>query len=71
MGPVFRAARGGLGRRRVQTAVIGLVLLVSTGACVPGLALVVASSAPFDHAFAAQNGAHETATIDPARARGV
>jgi len=33
-GPVVRAAAGGLTRRRVQTIVIGLVLLVSTGASV-------------------------------------
>ena len=47
-GPVARAARGGLTRRRVQTFVIGLVLLVSTGASVLALAIVVDSSAPFD-----------------------
>jgi len=48
-------------------AVIGLVLLVSTGACLPGLALVIASNSPFDHAFAAQHGADVTAVIDPSR----
>ena len=68
MGPVSRAVRGGLGRRRVQTAVIGLVLLVSSVACVPGLALIVVSNSPFDHAFAAQRGAHVAAVIDPSRA---
>jgi putative ABC transport system permease protein len=68
MGPVSRAVWGGLSRRRVQMALIGLVLLVSTGACVPGLALVIASSSPFDQAFAAQRGAHVTTVIDPARA---
>ena len=47
---------------------IGLVLLVSTGASVLALALVVDSSAPFDHAFAAQHGATSIATVDPARA---
>ena len=67
-GPVARAARGGLTRRRVQTIVIGLVLLVSTGASVLALALVVDSSTPFDHAFAAQRGAHVIAMVDPARA---
>jgi putative ABC transport system permease protein len=67
MGPVSRAVWGGVSRRRVQMAVIGLVLLVSTGACVPGLALVMVSSSPFDHAFAAQRGAHVTAVIDPSR----
>ena len=67
-GPVARAAAGGLARRRVQTIVIGLVLLVSTGACVLALALVADSSTPFDHAFAAQRGAHVVAVVDPARA---
>ncbi len=67
-GPVARAAAGGLARRRVQTIVIGLVLLVSTGACVLALALVADSSSPFDHAFAAQRGAHVIAVVDPARA---
>ncbi|HEV3290047.1 MAG TPA: FtsX-like permease family protein [Streptosporangiaceae bacterium] len=68
LGPVARAAAGGLARRRVQTIVIGLVLLVSTGACVLALALVADSSTPFDHAFAAQRGAHVIAVVDPARA---
>jgi putative ABC transport system permease protein len=67
-GPVARAAAGGLARRRVQTIVTGLVLLVSTGACVLALALIADSSTPFDHAFAAQRGAHVIAVVDPARA---
>jgi putative ABC transport system permease protein len=68
MSPVTRAAAGGLTRRRVQTIVIGLVLLVSTGACVLALALVADSSTPFDHAFAVQRGAHVIAVVNPARA---
>ena len=67
-GPVGRAIRGGVARRRVQTVVIALVLLVSTGASVLALALVVDSSAPFDHSFAAQRGAHLAVIVDPARA---
>ena len=67
-GPVGRAIRGGVARRRVQTIVIALVLLVSTGASVLALALVVDSSAPFDHSFAAQRGAHLAVIVDPARA---
>lgn len=65
-GPVTRAVGGGLTRRKVQTLVIGLVLLVSTGACVLALGLIVDSSAPFDRAFAAQHGADVVATIDRA-----
>lgn len=67
-GPVARAVRGGLGRRRVQTAVIMLVVLASTAASVLALALVVDSSAPFDRAFGTQRGAHLAAALDPTRA---
>ena len=67
-GPVARAVRGGLTRRRVQTIVISLVLLVSTGASVLGLALAVDSDGPFNQAFAAQHGADVVAAIDSARA---
>ncbi len=44
------------------------MLLVTTGAAVLALALVVDSSAPFDHSFAAQRGAHLAVIVDPARA---
>ena len=67
-GPVARAVRGGLTRRRTQTIVIGLVVLVSTAASVLALALVVDSNAPFDHAFTAQRGADVVTAIDSARA---
>jgi putative ABC transport system permease protein len=55
-------------RRRATTVVIGLVVLVSTGACVLALGLVVDSASPFDTAFAAQRGAHLVATIDASKA---
>ena len=61
-GPAVRAARGGLSGRRVQTMVIGLVLLISTAASTLALGLLVDSNAPFDHAFAAQHGSEVTAT---------
>jgi putative ABC transport system permease protein len=61
-GPALRAARGGLSGRRVQTMVIGLVLLVSTAASTLALGLLVDSNAPFDHAFAAQHGSEVTVT---------
>jgi putative ABC transport system permease protein len=67
-GAVARAVRGGIGRRRrVQTIVIALVLVVSTASSVLGLALVVDSHATFDHAFSAQHGAHVVATVDASR----
>jgi putative ABC transport system permease protein len=62
-GAVGGAVRGGLGRRRVQAVVIGLVLLASTAASVLALGLIVDSRAPFDHAFAAQRGADVTAAV--------
>jgi putative ABC transport system permease protein len=65
--PVTRAVVGGVTRRRVQTVVIGLVILVSTAASTLGLGLLVDSNGPFPHAFAAQNGAHVVAAIDSAR----
>jgi putative ABC transport system permease protein len=64
-GPVGRAVRGGLGRRRVQTIVICLVLLASTAASVLALGLIVDSRAPFDHAFAAQRGADVAVAVSP------
>jgi putative ABC transport system permease protein len=62
------AASGGMLRHKVQAAVIGTVLLVSTASATLGLALLAASNGPFDHAFAAQRGAHLTVTVDTARA---
>ena len=47
---------------------IGLVLLVTTGAAVLALAVVADSNTPFDAAFAARRGADITATVNPARA---
>jgi putative ABC transport system permease protein len=67
-GPVGRVAGGGLTRRRLQTVVIGLVLLVSCAASVLALGLVVESQSPFNHAFAAQHGADVTAVVNPGRA---
>ncbi|HEY3902456.1 MAG TPA: FtsX-like permease family protein [Streptosporangiaceae bacterium] len=68
MSAVGGAVRGGLTRKRVQTMVIGLVLLVSTGASVLAVALLVDSHSPFDHAFTAQRGADLVVTSDPAKA---
>ncbi len=65
---VRRVAGGGLTRRRLQTVVIGLVLLLSCAASVLALGLVAESRSPFDRAFAAQHGADVTAAVNPARA---
>jgi putative ABC transport system permease protein len=68
-GPAVRAARSGLSGRRVQTMVIGLVVLVSTAASTLALGLLVDSNAPFDHAFAAQHGSEVTATAQASTAQ--
>jgi putative ABC transport system permease protein len=68
-GPAVRAARSGLSGRRVQTVVIGLVLLISTAASTLALGLLVDSNAPFDHAFAAQHGSEVTATAQASTAQ--
>ena len=68
-GPAVRAARSGLSGRRVQTAVIGLVLLISTAASTLALGLLVDSNAPFDHAFAAQHGSEVTASAQASTAQ--
>jgi len=66
-GAVWRASRAAVRRRRLQTFVIGLVVLTSTVALVVALGLLDAASAPFDHTFAKQRGAHLVATFDPAK----
>jgi putative ABC transport system permease protein len=62
---VWRVVRSAVARRRLQTVVIGLVALLSTGTVVLAVGLLVLSDAPFDHAFARQSGAHATVTFDP------
>jgi len=68
MSALSRVVRSGVGRRRVQTVVIGLATLMAVASAVVAGSLMVASNAPFDHAFAAQNGAHLVAQFDPAKA---
>jgi putative ABC transport system permease protein len=68
--PVLRAGSGGVSRRRTQTLVISLVLLVSSASATLGLALLAAANGPFNHAFAAQHGADAAVSVNPARATG-
>jgi ABC-type lipoprotein release transport system permease subunit len=63
---VWRASRAAVRRRRVQTFVIGLVVLMSTMTIIVALSLLDASSAPFDRAFERQQGPHAVALFDPA-----
>lgn len=67
MRAVWRAARAAVRRRRLQTLVIALVTLTSTGAIVVALGLVDAASAPFDRAFGKQHGPHVVAAFDRSR----
>lgn len=53
-----------MGRRRVQTLVIGLATMMAVAASVLGGTLLVVSGAPFDDAFAKQHGAHLSVRFD-------
>jgi len=68
MSALSRVVRSGVSRRWVQTVVIMLATAAAVTAGVLGIGLLVASNAPFDHAFAAQRGAHLTVLTDPAKA---
>src|SRR3954465_15769532 len=68
-GPLLRVVRSGVGRRRVQTVVIAIATMMAVAAAVVAGSLMVVSNAPFDHAFAAQKGAHLPADFDPAKVR--
>ncbi|MBT2449589.1 ABC transporter permease [Streptomyces sp. ISL-43] len=67
MSAVWRAARAAVGRRKVQTFVIALVVLCSTATVLLALGLLAAASGPFEKAYAAQRGAHTVATYDTAK----
>ncbi|GAA5012200.1 ABC transporter permease [Actinopolymorpha pittospori] len=68
MRTVLRVGWAAVGRRRLQSLVIAAVVLLSSCTAMVALGLLVASNAPFDHAFARQHGAHTTASFDPAKA---
>lgn len=68
MSALGRVVRAGVGRRRVQSAVTALTTMTAVAASIMAGALVVASQAPFDHAFARQHGAHLTGWFDGGRA---
>ncbi|MEV5572431.1 ABC transporter permease [Spirillospora sp. NPDC052269] len=68
MSALGRIVRSGVARKRVQTLVLTLTTMLAVTASVMAAGLVVASRAPFDHAFARQHGAHLTARFDGSRA---
>jgi putative ABC transport system permease protein len=61
---VVRTASGRIFRHKVLAFVLFMVLLVSTACATLGLELIVASDAPFNHAFAVQQGADLTLTVN-------
>jgi putative ABC transport system permease protein len=68
MGALGKVVRAGVGRRRVQTLVMMLTTMMAVTASVLAAGLLVASHAPFDHAFDRQKGAHVTARFDGSKA---
>ncbi|MBP8537237.1 FtsX-like permease family protein [Streptomyces sp. MK37H] len=64
MSVLGKVVRSGVGRRRVQTLVIGLATMMAVAASVLGGSLLVVSGAPFDDAFAEQHGAHLSVQFD-------
>src|SRR6185312_6886540 len=63
MSAVLSIAWADLRRRKLQSAVIFIVILLSSLAATLALSLLVETDAPFDHAFAAAHGAHLTLTF--------
>jgi putative ABC transport system permease protein len=68
MRAIRTALRSGLAGRRVQALAIGLVLLASAAASTLAAGLLVASDAPFDHAFAVQHGADAALAVNARKA---
>ncbi|MFG2334006.1 ABC transporter permease [Streptomyces sp. NPDC048604] len=64
MSALGQVVRSGVGRRRVQTLVIGLATMMAVAASVLGGSLLVVSGAPFADAFAEQRGAHLSVAFD-------
>lgn len=70
MSAVWRASRAAVRRRRLQTSVIAVVVLVSSMALVVALGLLDVASGPFDKFFGQAHGAHVVATFDAAKVSG-
>ncbi|GAA2745920.1 ABC transporter permease [Kitasatospora cinereorecta] len=68
MSAVWRASRAAVKRRRLQTFVLGVVVLVSSAMAVATLGLLAAVSGPFDQAYSAAHGAHVVAEFDSSKA---
>ncbi|MEU1621524.1 FtsX-like permease family protein [Streptomyces sp. NPDC005722] len=64
MSALGAVVRSGVGRRRVQTLVIGLAAMMAVAASVLGGSLLAVSGAPFKDAFARHQGAHLSVQFD-------
>jgi putative ABC transport system permease protein len=60
----IRAALGGMAGRKLQAAIIGVVLLAATATSTVAFGLLANAHGPFDRAFAAQRGADIAAAVD-------
>ena len=58
MGAVTSKASADLKRRRLQTAVLSLVLFLASAVATLALNILVAANEPFERAFATATGAH-------------
>ncbi|GGM55142.1 FtsX-like permease family protein [Dactylosporangium sucinum] len=67
MRAVVRAATAAVRRRRLQSVVIGTVVLLAGATAVLAAGLIATSTAPFDRAFARQQGAHAAVAYDPSK----
>jgi len=64
MSAVMTKVLGDLRRRRLQAAVIAVVIFLASGTTTLGLTLLRTSSDPWERAFQAQRGAHLTVLFD-------
>jgi putative ABC transport system permease protein len=68
MSEVLRKTFADIRRRKLQTSIVAVVVLLSCLAATLALTLLVETDAPFDRAFAATQGAHLYVTFDSAQA---
>ncbi|HSS61095.1 MAG TPA: hypothetical protein VLK30_06545 [Candidatus Limnocylindrales bacterium] len=64
MSAVLRKTLADMRRRKLQSAIVGLVVFLSCLTATLALTLLVETDAPFDRAFAASQGAHLYVTFD-------
>ena len=67
MRAVFTKAWSEVRRRRLQSAVIVVMVALASGTITLGLNLLLEARSPYDHAFEAQNGAHLKVFYDARR----